>query len=348
MKSALGSTTSILLLLLVGIINPIFAQGEVQIEPKQDTEIDNPGIEDVGDKPEFPKKQHLFILSPGLGIEFMNVNIDGPQGSFSEFRYPNNFRGSWFLHGRTRDYQLGEYYGVYLALYNDSFYFNHQNAADALYLNGSGAVKNVSTEIRGQLTYLVPTFFLGPEDPKRFRIGFGVGLGRVKIKGVYELDNPNTSFIAFDTLKNPRGHLTALKYHYWLGNFDYKTDPALTYYVATLDEPGTLMNLAQYLIARGWFRPDDSDMFLALVAAQNGNPGKYNAIEALTLFSLTRKSINLKGTIAPFIGVFYEFPSIGQFRIRYTGVGSLGTTHNKASIGINRVYIQCYYPLEFL
>ena len=289
-------------------------------------------------------KEDFYILSPGAIVRMSTLSIENKMGSEAQFQYVRPVIDGT-LYARTPVMRLGDYTGLYLAFQSTPYSFKTQHRIDWLGLT-KGGTGYYGSEVHGNSNYFIPTYMIGSKEKDGFRVGVGIGIGTVTAKGFAIMDHANEHAAQFLSLQKSRDALPLLSaYTYQSGAINFKADPIYSFYASNLSANHNLRDLGFYMLTKGILKPDKSDrMMLLYTEISAPNPAGYSQLERLTILALRRTPISSLSQPAASILVYYEFPSIGKFRVRYYGL--MQYTENKEQkfmfTDINWIV---YYPI---
>ncbi|EMJ88909.1 hypothetical protein LEP1GSC196_1617 [Leptospira meyeri serovar Semaranga str. Veldrot Semarang 173] len=298
-----------------------------------------------------PTGARYFSINPGLQFISSAVDIVGPNGKAIMAEEINSLpRNTKLLYDlKTKDWQLGEYWGVFVLNRNVSFLNTRQIITvtpSAEHQEGRDHV-DLQTEVRGTYSMLLPVLYLGKGGNDNFRIGFGFGIGTVNMQGTADFNNGiglftnSVVFNSGNTLDNKIDNLGRFAL-LTTGNID--GDPYRAYLLSNLSSGNNLELLGVYSILNGnlSYGSIEPISFLMFTAASNG---QLSPLEVYALASLSRGRVNSRTNYAKSYYFFYELP-FGPVTWRL-GFGGPFYTQNNYTIDISGFEMSLYTPIEF-
>ncbi|PJZ71423.1 hypothetical protein CH373_02680 [Leptospira perolatii] len=306
-----------------------------------------------------------FSLNPGVTLESVTVDISG-RGNNATMTQAGPGKSTWMLDIKSKDFQIGEWYGIHLLLHNSSFDLNNQfvpkppsgpSTSDSGG-SSSGSTSNTSptgsgdrvkadlnTRMEGVYSMAIPIFYLGKSNSDSFRFGLGVGPSQVRLNGNVDFSNPLVNLaIGLGDSSNRTLFLNNISaIQFGLGNVNPSTgDPVVTYLLANLSTGNNLELLGLYLASKGLLHPDP---FALGVLAMN--PGLYTPLEALTIGSLARTQVSFSASTFTSFLFFFETPrifDIVRFRLAF---GGPIFHQNGYTYEFRTFHLALYVPVEF-
>ncbi len=312
--------------------------GTVSADDERIRDVPDSGNGKQSSQPDEP----FLSFSPGISVEQTRLGITGRNKDDAELAVDKP-QLNWFLNVKGSDHQLYQWFGVHIASETASFYLQRQIPFGATF-----RVKDYGTEARGRYYFIAPVFYIGEKDPKSFRIGLGVGLGALDVKGTAEYRNDFGDLLWLSAMRLPRDQLQLFGAVYNLsGRTDIATDPYLVYVMSTLGEPGGVRRLTEYELLHGTLTRIERINWLILGAAAMANgPAGYDALERITLLSARRGSYRIKSKLLATVSGYYETPTIQGFRFRYS-YALIWARDAKYTFQLAKISLYAYYPVAF-
>ncbi|WP_244245533.1 hypothetical protein [Leptospira kemamanensis] len=298
-----------------------------------------------------PNGAHYFSVYPGVQFISSSVDIVGPNGKAVMAEENNSVvRNSKFLYDvKTRDWQIGEYWGFFILNRNVSF----QNTRQIIRVTPTAENENgrenidLQTQVSGTYTMLLPVLYLGQKGNDHFRIGLGFGVGAVNLQGTADFNDGiglfvnNQVFNSGNTLDNKIDNLGRYSL-LTTGNID--GDPYRAHLLSNLSQGNNLENLAIYSLFNNG-RPSASLEPLSYFLFLNASGGQLTPLEVYALATLSKGRVTSKTNYAKSYYLFYEIP-MGPFTFRL-GFGGPFYNQNNYTIDITGFEMSLYTPIEF-
>lgn len=278
-----------------------------------------------------PIGREFFSLLPGIQYRSTNLVLNAPNGS--RLRMPDEeiTETKFFMDIKSRDFHFGEVWGVFLLYQNFDFvltkqsinksYAGFSSTGTDVYASNN-QVNNVGTEMKGNITSLMPIFYLGDREREIFRIGLGIGPSKVHMKGNPDFYNgwnaeaPVLALIGNGSLseKLDRYGDVAL-----LRNGKPESDPINAYLLSNLSQPGNLELFGLYQYNKGNLDISNLNGYSLLLVSQYAE-GNLNPLQILSLAAVSKSDLKLKEKYVSSFYFFFEIPFYDvTFRFGYGG-----------------------------
>ncbi len=275
-------------------------------------------------------KEYISLM-PGFQYRSSNLIVNAPNGA--KLRMPDEEKNETrlFLDIKSRDYHFGEVFGVFLLYQNYDFELTKQTinkSYGGLVSNGSSIygsnnrVNQLGTEVTGNITSLMPIFYVGDKEREVFRFGFGIGPNKVEMKGNPDFYNGWSVEAPVLALRG-EGTLTQ-KIDYFgdialLRNGKPESDPLNVFLLSNLSQPGNLELFGLYQYSKGNLdisKLNPSTLYLTSVYSE----GNLTPLQIISLASVGRSDFNLRKKYVSSFYFFFEIPFYDvTFRFGYGG-----------------------------
>ncbi len=315
---------------LVAIALGAILQGQLLSEPTQpsySSEKERFGLANQRS----PIGREFFSLLPGIQYRSSNLIINAPNGS--KLRMPDEeiTETKFFMDIKSRDFHFGEVWGVFLLYQNFDFdltkqtinksYGGFQSTGTNVYASNN-RVNDVGTEMKGNITSLMPIFYIGDKEREFFRLGLGIGPSKVHMKGNPDFYNgwnaeaPVLALIGNGLLSDKidrYGDIALLR------NGKPESDPINTYLLSNLSQPGNLELFGLYQYSKGNLDISNMNGYTLLLISQYAE-GNLNPLQILSLAAVSKSDFKLKEKYVSSFYFFFEIPFYDvTFRFGYGG-----------------------------
>ncbi|PJZ47392.1 hypothetical protein CH361_00430 [Leptospira brenneri] len=298
-----------------------------------------------------PTGPRYFSINPGVQFLSSSLTITSPYGkaSMAEERNSVDENTSFLYDLKSKEWQLGEYWGLFILNRNAKFRNSRQviQLTPATESNDGRENVDLKTQTFGTYSMLLPVLYLGKEGNDRFRIGLGMGIGRVNVQGTADFNDGLGLFansVAFNSGRTLDDRIDNLGRYSLLTSGNIDGDPYRAYLLSNLSAGNNLELLGAYSLLKGDLSTGSVEPLSYLIYAAATN-GQLNALEIYALSSLGKGRINSKTNLAKSYYFFWELP-IGPVTWRL-GFGGPFYTQNQFTIEIRGFEMSLYTPVEF-
>ncbi|GBF43388.1 hypothetical protein LPTSP2_26850 [Leptospira ellinghausenii] len=296
-----------------------------------------------------PKGARYFSFYPGVQFISTSVDIVGPKGKAIMAEESNSAeRNTKFNYDlKTKDWQLGEYWGFFILNRNVSFLNTRQIITVTPTAENQNGKENIDlqTEVKGTYSMLLPVFYLGKGGNDNFRIGFGFGVGSVNLQGTADFNDGIglfTNAVVFNSGATFANKIDNLGRYSLLTTGNIDGDPYKAYLLTNLSTGNNLELLGAYsLLTGGSSGSIEPISYLMFAAASNG---RLNPLEIYALSTISKGRVNSRTNYAKSYYFFYELP-LGPVTWRI-GFGGPFYTQNQYTVDLTSFEMSLYTPIE--
>lgn len=296
-----------------------------------------------------PAGARYFSIHPGIQYISSAVDIVGPNGKAVMAEENNSIvRNTKFNYDlKTKDWQLGEYWGFFVLNRNVSFLNTRQIITVTPTVENENGKENVDlqTEVKGTYSMLLPVLYLGKGGNDNFRIGLGFGVGSVNLQGTADFNDGIglfTNAIVYNSGSTLDNKIDNLGRYSLLTTGNIDGDPYKAYLLSNLSTGNNLELLGAYSLLTGKSSGSIEPIsYLMFAAASNG---QLNPLEIYALSTLSKGKVNSRTNYAKSYYFFYELP-LGPVTWRI-GFGGPFYTQNQYTIDISGFEMSLYTPIE--
>jgi hypothetical protein len=237
----------------------------------------------------------------------------------------------FFMDIKSRDFNFTDFFGSFILLQSYDFaltkqsvhkqYGNFLSTGTSVY-GSPNHVQNLGTHMDGNITTLMPIFYLGDKEKEFFRIGFGIGSSRVRMSGNPDFYNgwsEEASVIAMTgsgSLGDKIDHFGDLAL---MRNGKPENDLINSYLLSNLSVPGNLELLGLYQYSKGNLEVSSLNAYSMLLLSQISD-GTLTPLQIISLASVGRSDFKLKQKNVSSFYFFFELPFYDvTFRFGYGG-----------------------------
>lgn len=298
-----------------------------------------------------PAGARYFSINPGIQYISSALTITSPHGKASMAEDNNTMdTNSNFLYDlKSKEWQLGEYWGVFILNRNVNFRNTRQviQLSPATENNDGRENVDLKTETFGSYSMVLPVMYLGKAGNESFRIGLGMGVGKVNVQGTADFNDGLglfTNAAVFNSGRTLDNKIENLGRFSLLTSGNIDGDPYRAYLLSNLSFENNLENLGLYSLLKGDLSKGSIEPISYLIYSSAAN-GQLNALEIYALSSLGKGRINSKTNFAKSYYFFWEIP-LGPVTWRL-GFGGPFYTQNNFTIEIRGFEMSLYTPIEF-
>ncbi|TGK49035.1 hypothetical protein EHQ43_02770 [Leptospira bouyouniensis] len=296
-----------------------------------------------------PSGARYFSINPGVQFISSSVDIVGPNGKAVMAEETNSAsRNTKLMYDlKTKDWQIGEYWGVFVLNRNVSFLNTRQIISVTPTVENQNGKENVDlqTEVKGTYSMLLPVLYLGKGGNDNFRIGMGFGVGSVNLQGTADFNDGIglfTNAVIFNSGNTLDNKIDNLGRYSLLTTGNIDGDPYKAYLLSNLSAGNNLELLGAYSLLTGKSSGSIEPIsYLMFAAAANG---QLNPLEIYALSTLSRGKVDSRTNYAKSYYFFYELP-LGPVTWRL-GFGGPFYTQNNYTIDISGFEMSLYTPIE--
>ncbi|MDF3818257.1 hypothetical protein P3G55_00010 [Leptospira sp. 96542] len=301
-------------------------------------------------------QKEIITLYPGFQFRSTNITVTSPNGSQSRMNDSSHDSVRIFLDAKTKDFQLFPAFGTYILVQN--FHFDQYNQSIDLNLGGYLPTQNPSlaspfqranlgTYTKGNITNIMPIFFIGEEGKENFRFGFGVGVSNINLKGNPDMYDGLGTQIPVSILARQGsiesniseiGHLSLLR------NGNLEKDPMSVALLSNLGSGNFLELFGLYQLSKGNMDLKDTNPY-TLYWIQILSNGELSLLETITLANMGKSDLKFKQNLAPNIYMFFEVP-LWEIVFRF-GYGGPLYYDEGYRFTFRNVDISTYLPIDF-
>ncbi|PJZ79711.1 hypothetical protein [Leptospira meyeri] len=334
---------------------PLYSQSD-QVETNNTFEKETPL------KPESTKRNVLswyndptgpryFSINPGIQFLSSSLTITSPNGkaSMAEERNSVDENTNFLYDLKSKEWQLGEYWGVFILNRNAKFRNSRQviQLTPATESNSGRENVDLKTQTFGTYSMVLPVLYLGKAGNESFRIGLGMGVGKVNVQGTADFNDGLGLFantVAFNSGRTLDDKIDNLGRFSLLTSGNIDGDPYRAYLLSNLSTGNNLELLGVYSLLKGDLSTGSIEPLSYLIYAGAAN-GQLSALEIYALSSLGKGRINSKTNLAKSYYFFWEIP-LGPVTWRL-GFGGPFYTQNNFTVEIRGFEMSLYTPIEF-
>ncbi|MCW7480172.1 hypothetical protein [Leptospira kanakyensis] len=298
-----------------------------------------------------PTGSRYFSINPGIQFLSSSLTITSPNGkaSMAEERNSVDENTNFLYDLKSREWQLGEYWGVFILNRNAKFRNSRQVIQLTPATDSNSGRENVDlrTQTFGTYSMVLPVLYLGKAGNESFRIGLGMGVGKVNVQGTADFNDGLGLFansVAFNSGRTLDDKIDNLGRFSLLTSCNIDGDPYRAYLLSNLSTGNNLELLGVYSLLKGDLSTGSIEPLSYLIYAAATN-GQLSALEIYALSSLGKGRINSKTNFAKSYYFFWEIP-LGPVTWRL-GFGGPFYTQNNFTIEIKGFEMSLYTPVEF-
>jgi hypothetical protein len=272
-----------------------------------------------------------FTLLPGLQYRSSNLIVSAPNGS--KLRMPDEEKNETklFLDIKSKDFHFGEVWGAFLLYQSFDFdltkqtinksYGGFATTGSSIY-GSNNRVNQIGTEVNGNITSILPVFYIGDREKEIFRIGLGLGPSKVHMKGNPDFYNgwsaeaPVIALSGNGTLSEKIDRFGDLAL---LRNGKLESDPINVLLLSNLSQSGNLELFGLYQFSQG--NIDISKMnFYSIYLLSQLSEGNLTPLQIFSLASVGKSDLKLREKYVSSFYFFFEVPFYDvTFRMGYGG-----------------------------
>ncbi|EKJ88248.1 hypothetical protein CLV96_2207 [Leptospira meyeri] len=298
-----------------------------------------------------PTGPRYFSINPGVQFLSSSLTITSPYGkaSMAEERNSVDENTSFLYDLKSKEWQLGEYWGLFILNRNAKFRNSRQviQLTPATDSNSGRENVDLKTQTFGTYSMVLPVLYLGKAGNESFRIGLGMGVGKVNVQGTADFNDGLGLFanaVAFNSGRTLDDKIENLGRFSLLTSGNIDGDPYRAYLLSNLSTGNNLELLGVYSLLKGDLSTGSIEPLSYLIYAGAAN-GQLSALEIYALSSLGKGRINSKTNLAKSFYFFWEIP-LGPVTWRL-GFGGPFYTQNNFTVEIRGFEMSLYTPIEF-
>ncbi|MDZ4727414.1 MAG: hypothetical protein SH817_14750 [Leptospira sp.] len=275
-------------------------------------------------------KEYISLL-PGFQYRSSNLIVSSPIGSKLRMPDEETNETKFFMDIKSRDYHFGSVWGAFLLYQNIDFDLTKQsidkpytaglNVGSSIYASNN-RVNQIGTELKGNITSLMPVFYIGDREKEFFRMGIGIGPSKVYMKGNPDFYNgwseeaPVLALIGNGQLSDKIDRFGDFAL---IRNGKTESDPINALLLSNLSQPGNLDLFGIYQYSKGNIDITKTNLYTMYLINQL-TEGSLTPLQIVSLATVGRSDFKLKEKYVSSFYFFFEIPFYDvTFRFGYGG-----------------------------